>query len=116
MATTHQLFGKIFHLKNWSRNWWWSGHEPLFLDYIGLGMLMVLPRGISFAAPSPDNILAVTQAVDRGKGVLYVYGNYAGDVLNFDMAAELAEFEGINTKTVRVTHACGLSPKRSRTG
>ncbi len=88
-----------------------SGHEPLFLDYIGLGYADGVAQGNIFAAPSPDNILAVTQAVDRGKGVLYVYGNYAGDVLNFDMAAELAEFENIRTTTVKVTDDVASAPK-----
>jgi dihydroxyacetone kinase len=88
-----------------------SGHEPLFMDYIGLGYADGVAQGNIFAAPSPDNILAVTQAVDRGKGVIYVYGNYSGDVLNFDMAAELAEFEDIRTTTVRVTDDVASAPK-----
>lgn len=88
-----------------------SGHEPLFLDYIGLGYADGVAQGNIFAAPSPDNILAVTKAVDRGKGIIYVYGNYAGDVLNFDMAAELADFEDIRTTTVRVTDDVASAPK-----
>jgi len=88
-----------------------SGHEPLFMDYIGPGYADGVAQGNIFAAPSPDNILAVTQAVDRGKGVIYVYGNYSGDVLNFDMAAELAEFEDIRTSTVRVTDDVASAPK-----
>lgn len=87
-----------------------SGHEPLFMDYIGLGYAAGVAQGNIFAAPSPDNILAVTRAVDRGKGVIYVFGNYSGDILNFDMAAELAEFEGIKTATVPVTDDVASAP------
>ena len=79
-----------------------SGHEPLFLEFIGEGLADAVCQGNIFAAPSPDAILKATEAVHRGKGVLYVYGNYAGDNLNFDMAAELAEAIGIRTETVRV--------------
>jgi dihydroxyacetone kinase-like protein len=88
-----------------------SGHEPLFMDYIGLGYAAGVAQGNVFAAPSPDNILAVTKAVDRGKGVIYVFGNYSGDILNFGMAAELAEFEGIQTVTVPVTDDVASAPK-----
>jgi dihydroxyacetone kinase-like protein len=88
-----------------------SGHEPLFMDYIGLGYAAGVAQGNIFAAPSPDNILAVTKAVDRGKGLIYVFGNYAGDILNFEMAAELAEFEGIKTASVPVTDDVASAPK-----
>ena len=88
-----------------------SGHEPLFMDYIGLGYADGVCQGNIFAAPSPDNVLAGTKAVDRGKGVLYVFGNYAGDIMNFGMAAELAEFEGIQTKTVLVRDDVASAPK-----
>ena len=79
-----------------------SGHEPLFHGFIGENMGDAAACGPIFAAPSPDNILAATKAIDQGKGVLYLYGNYAGDNMNFDMAAELAAEEGIETKTVRI--------------
>ena len=91
-----------------------SGQEPLFLEFIGDGFADAVCQGIIFAAPSPDGILAVTKEVDRGPGVLYVYGNYAGDVLNFDMAAELAEFDGIKTATVRVTDDVASAPSHQR--
>jgi dihydroxyacetone kinase-like protein len=79
-----------------------SGHEPLFPGFIGENLADGSACGNIFAAPSPDTILAATKAVDRGKGVLYVYGNYSGDNMNFDIAAELATEEGIETRTVRV--------------
>lgn len=79
-----------------------SGHEPLFPGFVGENMADAAACGPVFAAPSPDTILAATKAIDRGKGVLYLYGNYAGDNMNFDMAAELAAEEGVDTKTVRV--------------
>ncbi|HEX2953874.1 MAG TPA: dihydroxyacetone kinase subunit DhaK [Bacillota bacterium] len=87
-----------------------SGHEPMFLEFIGDGFADVVCQGNIFAAPSPDVVLAATKAADRGRGVLYVYGNYAGDNLNFDMAAELAEMEEIQTATVRVMDDVAAAP------
>ena len=99
-----------------------SGHEPLFAGFVGEGLADAAACGNVFAAPTPDIILAATRAVDRGKGVLYVYGNYAGDNLSFDMAVELAAEEGISTATVRVwddrrgrsSGADGRSPRDRR--
>lgn len=88
-----------------------SGHLPLFLGYIGKGMLDGVAVGEIFASPSPKQILDVTKAVDGGKGVLYLYGNYGGDIMNFDMAAELAEMEGIETATVIGTDDVASMPK-----
>lgn len=87
-----------------------SGHEPLFHGYVGDNLADGAPCGEVFAAPAPDLILAVTKAVHRGKGVLYVYGNYAGDNMNFDIAAELAGDEGITTRTVRVWDDVAAAP------
>lgn len=87
-----------------------SGHEPIFIEYLGRGMADCATQGNICAAPSPDNVLAGTKATDRGKGVVYIYGNYAGDCMNFDMAAELAEMEGIKTATVRVTDDVASAP------
>ena len=87
-----------------------SGHEPLFAGFVGEGLADAAACGNVFAAPTPDIILAATRAVDRGKGVLYVYGNYAGDNLSFDMAAELAAAEGISTATVRVWDDVAAAP------
>lgn len=70
-----------------------SGHLPLFLGYVGKGMLDGCSVGDVFQSPSAEQILAVTKAIDSGAGVLYIYGNYNGDIFNFDMAAEMADFE-----------------------
>jgi dihydroxyacetone kinase len=87
-----------------------TGHEPLFLGFAGDGLADGVAIGNVFAAPTPDTILNVTKAVDSGKGVIYVYGNYSGDILNFDMAAELAEMEGLNTKTVTIRDDVASAP------
>ena len=79
-----------------------SGHEPMFLEMIGPGMADVSINGDIFAAPASKAILEATKAADSGNGVLYIYGNYAGDNMNFDMAADLAEMEDIDVETVRV--------------
>lgn len=70
-----------------------SGHLPLFLGYVGKGMLDGCSVGDVFQSPSAEQMLAVTKAIDSGSGVLYIYGNYNGDIFNFDMAAEMADFE-----------------------
>ncbi|HUC94036.1 MAG TPA: dihydroxyacetone kinase subunit DhaK [Paenibacillus sp.] len=80
-----------------------SGHKPAFIGMIGKGLADGVPVGNIFASPPPDPILEVTRAVDGGAGVIYLYGNYAGDCMNFDMAAEMAAMEGIRVETVRVT-------------
>lgn len=89
-----------------------SGHLPLFLGYVGEGMLDGCAVGDVFQSPAPEQILAVTQAVDSGAGVLYLYGNYNGDIFNFDMAAEMAEMESdIRTRTVIVgDDSAGAAP------
>lgn len=70
-----------------------SGHLPLFLGYVGDGMLDGCSIGDVFQSPSAEQMLEVTKAIDSGKGVLYIYGNYNGDIFNFDMAAEMADME-----------------------
>lgn len=87
-----------------------SGHEPLFAGFVGENLADGAVCGNVFAAPSPDQILNSTKALHKGKGVIYVYGNYAGDNMNFDIAAELAEAEGIPTKTVRVYDDVASAP------
>lgn len=77
-----------------------SGHLPLFLGYVGTGLLDGVAVGDVFASPSADQILQATRAVDGGAGVLYLYGNYGGDVMNFDLASELAEVEDIEVRTI----------------
>jgi dihydroxyacetone kinase-like protein len=70
-----------------------SGHLPLFLEYIGKGMLDGCSVGDVFQSPSAEQMFNVTKAIDSGEGVLYIYGNYNGDIFNFDMAAEMAGME-----------------------
>ena len=77
-----------------------SGHEPVFHGFIGDNLADGAACGDIFAAPTPDVIFAVTKAIHRGNGVLYAYNNYAGDVMNFDIAAEMAADAGIEVKTV----------------
>ena len=72
-----------------------SGHLPLFLGYVGAGLLDGCSVGGVFQSPSAEQMLNVTKAIDSSAGVLYIYGNYGGDILNFDMAAEMAEVEDI---------------------
>ncbi|HLS48821.1 MAG TPA: dihydroxyacetone kinase subunit DhaK [Actinomycetaceae bacterium] len=79
-----------------------SGHEPLHAGFVGPGMLDAAVPGPVFTSPSPDPIQAATAAVDSGAGVLHIVKNYTGDVLNFDMAKELAEAEGTEVASVLV--------------
>lgn len=76
-----------------------SGHLPVFAGYVGQGLLHGVSIGNVFSSPSSDDHLAVTKAVHGGAGVLYLYGNYSGDVMNFDMAAEMAGMEDIEVVT-----------------
>lgn len=77
-----------------------SGHLPLFLGYVGPGLATAVAVGNVFSSPSPETILDATRAANAGAGVLYLYGNYGGDIYNFDLAAEVARSEGIATRTV----------------
>ncbi|MFH8631970.1 dihydroxyacetone kinase subunit DhaK [Streptomyces lydicus] len=79
-----------------------SGHEPLHGGFVGPGMLDAACPGEVFTSPVPDQMVRAAAAVDSGKGVLFVVKNYTGDVLNFQMAAELAEDEGIQVASVLV--------------
>lgn len=79
-----------------------SGHEPLHGGFVGLGMLDAACAGQVFTSPTPDQMLAATTAVDGGAGVLHIVKNYTGDVMNFEMAAELAADEGIQVESVIV--------------
>ncbi|MGG3964749.1 dihydroxyacetone kinase subunit DhaK [Heyndrickxia faecalis] len=92
-----------------------SGHEPLFIGLLGEGLADGVTLGNVFAAPNPYNIQEVAKAADKGKGVLFVYGNYSGDILNFDMATELLELEGIECRTVRVTDDVASAPADRKT-
>jgi len=77
-----------------------SGHEPLHGGFVGKGMLDAACPGAVFTSPVPDQMLAATKAVDGGAGVLHIVKNYTGDVMNFKLAAELAEDEGIEVASV----------------
>ena len=77
-----------------------SGHEPAFLGYVGRGLAHAAVLGDVFTSPTPEPILTAARSVAGAAGVLFLYGNYAGDVLNFDMAAELAAADGIEVRTV----------------
>ncbi|MYQ43645.1 dihydroxyacetone kinase subunit DhaK [Streptomyces sp. SID4985] len=79
-----------------------SGHEPLHGGFVGPGMLSAACPGEVFTSPVPDQMARAAAAVDSGAGVLFIVKNYTGDVLNFDMAAELAEDEGIQIGKVLV--------------
>jgi dihydroxyacetone kinase-like protein len=79
-----------------------SGHEPLHGGFVGVGMLDAAAPGEIFTSPVPDQILAATQAVDGGAGVVHIVKNYTGDVMNFQMAAELAGEDGVAVETVLV--------------
>jgi dihydroxyacetone kinase len=87
-----------------------SGHEPAFAGYVGRGGADAAALGNVFAAPSPDVCQEAIRAASSGRGVLLSYGNYAGDVLNFDLAAELAAAEGIECRTVRVSDDVASAP------
>ena len=77
-----------------------SGHEPMHGGFVGRGMLDAACAGDVFTSPVPDQMLAATKAVDGGAGVLHIVKNYTGDIMNFELAAELAQAEGIEVTSV----------------
>lgn len=77
-----------------------SGHEPMHGGFVGLGMLDAACPGSVFTSPTPDQMLEATKAVNGGAGVLHIVKNYTGDIMNFEMAAELARAEGIEIEAV----------------
>src|SRR3954451_13113595 len=77
-----------------------SGHEPMHGGFVGRGMLDAACPGEVFTSPTPDQMLEATKAVDGGAGVLHIVKNYTGDVLNFEMAADLSRGEGIEVEAV----------------
>lgn len=79
-----------------------SGHEPLHTGYVGFGMLDAAAAGEIFTSPTPEQILLATQKANQGAGVLHIVKNYTGDVMNFDMAAEMAAAEDITVKSIVV--------------
>jgi dihydroxyacetone kinase-like protein len=88
-----------------------SGHLPLFKGYVGKGLCSGVAIGNVFSSPSSKQAFAATKAVDGGAGVLYLYGNYGGDVLNFDLAADMAEIANIPTRTVLGCDDVASQPK-----
>ena len=77
-----------------------SGHEPMHGGYVGYGMLDAACPGAVFTSPTPDQMLEATKAVDGGAGVLHIVKNYTGDIMNFEMAADLAKAEGIEVESI----------------
>ncbi|GGA61669.1 dihydroxyacetone kinase subunit DhaK [Pseudoclavibacter endophyticus] len=77
-----------------------SGHEPMHGGFVGAGMLDAACAGEMFTSPTPDQMEAATNEVDRGAGVLHIVKNYTGDVMNFEMAAELADASGVKTESI----------------
>ena len=90
-----------------------SGHLPTFLGYVGKGMLDGCTVGNVFASPSASKMADTIRACDKGSGVLCLYGNYGGDHMNFTMAREEVEFDGINTAAVRVTDDVASSKNKN---
>jgi len=88
-----------------------SGHLPLFKGYVGKGLCDGVAIGNVFSSPSSAQILETTKAVSGGAGVLYLYGNYGGDVFNFDLSVDMAELEGIPTRTVLGRDDVASQPK-----
>ncbi len=91
-----------------------SGHLPVFLGYVGVGLCSGAAIGNVFSSPSSEQMLAATRGVDGGAGVLYLFGNYGGDVLNFELAGDLADAEGIDTRTVATTDDVASAPPEER--
>ncbi|MDR9796596.1 MULTISPECIES: dihydroxyacetone kinase subunit DhaK [Aeribacillus] len=93
-----------------------SGHEPSHAGYVGKGMLDGAVCGEVFTSPTPDQIFEAIQAVDSGNGVLLIIKNYTGDIMNFEMAAEMAEAEGINVAKVVVNDDVAVEDSTYTTG
>lgn len=89
-----------------------SGHKPAFIGYVGEGLLDAVAVGEIFSSPSAQQIYDAIKAVDSGKGVLCVLGNYSGDVMNFDMAADIAKEEGISIEQVIINDDVGSGSRQ----
>ena len=87
-----------------------SGHMPMFVGYVGRGLLDGCAVGDVFASPSADQMLAVTRQIHAGRGVLYLYGNYGGDRMNFEMASEMAALDDIEVRSVLVMDDVASAP------
>ncbi len=91
-----------------------SGHEPTFLGYVGKGLADACAVGNVFASPPPDPIVECAKAVNGGAGVMFMYGTYAGDIMNFDMAAEMLAMDDIEVRTVLSTDDVASAPLDQR--
>lgn len=87
-----------------------SGHEPMFSGFVGRGLGDAAACGNIFASPDPATVYKTAKAAHGGKGILFLYGNYAGDNLNFDMAEEMLNQDGIATAHLRVWDDCASAP------
>ena len=87
-----------------------SGHLPVFTGYVGEGLLDACAIGAVFSSPSAEQMADAIRAADQGKGVLRLYGNYGGDVMNFDMAGDLVEFDDIKCTTVLLADDIASAP------
>ena len=88
-----------------------SGHKPAFIGFIGKGMLDAVAVGEIFTSPPPISVFEAARAVNGGKGVIFLLGNYSGDVMNFGLAAEMCREEGIPVVQVIATDDVGSGPK-----
>jgi dihydroxyacetone kinase-like protein len=91
-----------------------SGHEPTFLGFVGKGLADAAAIGNVFASPPPQPAVDAALAAHGGAGVLFMYGNYAGDVMNFDMATELLALDGVEARTVLTTDDIASAPRDQR--
>lgn len=87
-----------------------SGHLPVFTGYVGAGLLDACAIGDVFSSPSADQMADSIRAADQGAGVLRLYGNYGGDIMNFDMAGDIVEFDDITCTTVLLTDDVASAP------
>ena len=90
-----------------------SGHLPLFLGYVGYGLADGVAVGDVFSSPSSEQISEATEATDGGAGALYLYGNYSGDVMNFDMAGEMCSAGGREIQTLLAADDVASAPRGS---
>ena len=88
-----------------------SGHKPAFIGFVGQGMLDAVAVGEIFTSPPPLACIEAAKAAHAGKGVLFIVGNYAGDIMNFQLAADMAQAEGIEVERVILTDDVGSAPK-----
>lgn len=93
-----------------------SGHEPAHAGYVGSGMLDAAVAGDVFTSPTPDAVFEAIKAVDSGNGILLIIKNYTGDIMNFEMAAEMAEAEGIEVEKVVVNDDVAVEDSLYTTG